>query len=100
MSAEPKKKRRFDPNKFGKAYHAAKMSSVGIEVAVATLIGWGMGWWVDDKLGTEPIFTIVFFLCGVAAGFKAMLRAGREAKRIASGGSVHPDAAAAEREAG
>lgn len=45
------------PGKFGKAFHAAKMSSVGIEFAVATLIGWGMGHWLDKKLETGPYLT-------------------------------------------
>jgi ATP synthase protein I len=87
------------PGKFGQAYHAAKMSSVGIEVAVATLIGWGIGHWLDSRLGTGPYLTIVFFLCGVVAGFKALIRAGKEAQRVAMGGSIDPDAAAAERAA-
>lgn len=95
MHAEVKEK----PGKFGKAFHAAKMSSVGIEFALATLIGWGLGAWIDGKLGTGPWLTILFFLCGIAAGFRALIRAGKEAQRVAMGGSIHPDAIAAEAEA-
>jgi F0F1-type ATP synthase assembly protein I len=72
------------PGKIAKAFDAAKMSSVGIEMAVCTVIGWGLGHWLDGLFGTRPALTIVLFLCGVAAGFKAMIRAGREARRQAS----------------
>ena len=59
-----------------------KFSSVGIEMAVATLFGWGIGYWLDGKLGTYPWFMLGFLLLGVAAGFKGVFRAAREAQEI------------------
>jgi hypothetical protein len=35
----------------------------------------------------------------VIAGFRALIRAGREAQRVAMGGSIDPDVASAERAA-
>jgi F0F1-type ATP synthase assembly protein I len=81
------------PGKIKRGFEAAKMSSIGIEMALCTVIGWGMGHWLDGRLGTRPVLTIIFFLCGVAAGFKALIRAGKEAKRKAMGeiGEQQPD---------
>lgn len=43
-------------------------------VLVGAAIGWGMDWWLD----TSPIFLLIFFLLGFAAGvlnvFRAMKR--------------------------
>jgi ATP synthase protein I len=55
-------------------------------MAIATAIGWGVGTWLDGQLGTEPWLMITFFLLGVAAGFKGVIRAARQASRDASGG--------------
>jgi len=70
-------------NKVGRAYRAAKMSSVGIEMAVATCIGWAFGAWLDGEWGTEPYFMFFGLAIGVAAGFIGMFRAANEAKRVA-----------------
>ncbi len=59
-----------------------KFSSLGIEMAVATFIGWGIGYWLDMQLGTEPWLMLVFLLLGVAAGFKGVFRAAKEAQEI------------------
>lgn len=47
---------------------AAMVSSVGLLVAVATLIGLGIGSWLDSKLGTKPWLAFVFTIVGLAAG--------------------------------
>ena len=56
-----------------------RLSSIGIEMGVAVFIGWLMGHYLDKWLGTDPWFMILFLLCGVAAGFKGMIAAAREA---------------------
>jgi ATP synthase protein I len=62
----------------GRAYQAAKVSSVGIEMAVATVIGWGIGYYFDKELGTDPWLMLVGLLIGVAAGFRGLLRTAKE----------------------
>ena len=64
--------------RLGRAWHAAKMSSVGIEMAVATAVGWGLGTWLDRTLDTKPVLMLVCLGLGVAAGFKGLFRAARE----------------------
>ena len=51
-------------------------------MAVATFIGWGIGYWLDMQFGTEPWLMLVFLLLGVAAGFKGVFRAAKEAQEI------------------
>jgi len=62
-------------------------ASVGIELALAVLLGLGVGYWIDAKLGSFPGFTLLFLGFGITAGFKAVWR---EAKR------AMPDAPPAE----
>jgi ATP synthase protein I len=57
------------------------MASVGLEMAIATVLGWWIGQWLDRRYGTEPWLMLLFLLLGVAAGFKGLFRAVREAKR-------------------
>ena len=39
------------------------------------------GYWLDTRFDTKPWLMIIFLLFGVAAGFKGMRRAAREANR-------------------
>ena len=56
-----------------------RLSSIGIEMGVAVIIGWLIGHFLDKRFGTDPWLMIVFSLCGIAAGFKGMIAAAREA---------------------
>jgi ATP synthase protein I len=47
---------------------------------VATAIGLGLGYWVDLQLGTYPWLSMLGLLIGVAAGFKGVFRAAKEAQ--------------------
>ncbi|MBF0426487.1 MAG: AtpZ/AtpI family protein [Magnetococcales bacterium] len=44
------------------------------EMVVATLIGVGIGQWLDGWLHTGPWATVIFFFFGVAAGFRNLYR--------------------------
>ena len=65
-------------------FRALRMSSVGIEMAVAVGIGWGIGFWLDRELGTDPWLMLGFLLLGTAAGFKGLLRAAKVMARESS----------------
>lgn len=69
--------------KVGQAWKSLSYASVGIEMAVATVIGWGFGYYLDGRFGTYPYLMLVFLLLGVAAGFKGLIRAGKQAQREA-----------------
>ncbi len=49
-----------------------KASVVGIHLVTATFVGLVIGYFLDKWLGTKPIFTIIFLLFGIAAGYKNM----------------------------
>lgn len=48
--------------------YAALFSEIGLSLLVTTLVGVLVGRWVDDQLGSLPIFVIVGFLAGAGAG--------------------------------
>lgn len=47
---------------------AGQVASIGMLILFATLIGMGIGYWLDGKLGTAPWLAFVFTLLGLAAG--------------------------------
>lgn len=51
------------------------LSAVGISFVLAVVIGFGVGYFLDRWLGLTPLFTIVFFFVGVAAGVVNVVRA-------------------------
>lgn len=46
------------------------LSTVGITLVAATVIGLYVGLWLDNRFGTSPWLTVVFLLLGIAAGFR------------------------------
>ena len=55
-------------------------SSIGMalrlsfDVVAAVVVGAGIGWFLDNWLGTTPLLFIVFFFLGAAAGFFNVIR--------------------------
>lgn len=41
---------------------------------IAIMIGYGAGWWLDRRFGTDPWLQIVGFLLGAAAGLVQLLQ--------------------------
>lgn len=56
----------IEPGKGG-AY-AVLFSEIGISLLITTLIGVLAGRWLDEQLGSLPIFLIVGFLIGAGSG--------------------------------
>jgi len=63
--------------------NALRYSAVGMEMGIAVGIGYGAGWWLDKKFGTEPYLMLLMLLFGVAAGFKAIIDAAKRSSREA-----------------
>jgi ATP synthase protein I len=54
-----------------------KLSSIGIDMGVATMIGIGIGWSIDKYVFKEkyyPWITLIFLFFGFVAGIKNVLR--------------------------
>ncbi len=59
----------------GEALRAAgALSTVGLAFVLAIVIGFWFGTVLDGWLGTKPVFTIVFFFFGLAAGILNVYR--------------------------
>ena len=50
------------------------LSAVGIAFVLAVVFGFMIGYFLDRWLGTTPLFIIVFFFLGVAAGIVNVVR--------------------------
>jgi ATP synthase protein I len=48
--------------------HLALFSEIGMVLLVTTLAGVAAGYWVDQELGTQPLFVLVGFLAGAGIG--------------------------------
>jgi F0F1-type ATP synthase assembly protein I len=58
-------------------------SRFGIELGVALFVGAGLGWlldrWLDPHIGIKfPVFLVVFFCLGAAAGIRNVMSAAAE----------------------
>lgn len=51
---------------------AGRVGSIGIEIVIATLVGYAGGHWLDGQFGTSPYLTLIGLLFGIAAGFKGL----------------------------
>ena len=60
----------IEPGRAG-AY-LALFSEIGLVLLVATLAGVGVGYLVDTRLGSLPIFVLIGFLIGAAVGARAV----------------------------
>lgn len=63
------------------------------ELVSALIVGGGIGWGLDWLFGTRPIFIIVFFVLGAAAGILNVMRAAKELNEEAAAAGNRPPAA-------
>jgi ATP synthase protein I len=47
---------------------------LGMELVVATMIGTGMGYWLDGQFDTGPWLLVLFMVFGSVAGFRNIYR--------------------------
>ncbi len=57
------------------------LSTVGIAMVAATMIGLFIGRWLDNRFGTSPWLTAVFLLLGIVAGFRNLYQTVRRAQQ-------------------
>lgn len=50
------------------------LSTVGINIVVATLIGFFIGYYLDSLLGTKPWLMIIFLILGIITGFRNLFQ--------------------------
>jgi F0F1-type ATP synthase assembly protein I len=52
----------------------ARFSGHGLTLALSTGMFLLLGWWLDGRLGTTPVLTILGALLGAGAGFYSMIQ--------------------------
>ena len=54
------------------AAYLALFSEIGFVLLVTTLAGVGLGYWVDTRLGTVPVFVLIGLFVGMGIGARAV----------------------------
>ncbi|NLW23205.1 MAG: AtpZ/AtpI family protein [Tissierellia bacterium] len=54
----------------------ALISQIGISVVVPILLGFFFGKWLDGKVGSNYIFSMIFIIIGAGAGFLNIFKFG------------------------
>ncbi len=64
------KLKKYDRGKIASAY--ALLSQIAIQLLVIMVMMFFLGRWLDQKLGTSPLFLLLCILLGMASAFKSM----------------------------
>jgi F0F1-type ATP synthase assembly protein I len=69
-----------------------RYAHLGFQLALSTGLFLLVGWWLDGKIGTTPLLTIVGALLGAAAGFYSMIhQLTRKSRDDSRGGPGAPE---------
>jgi ATP synthase protein I len=60
--------------KFKEFVEKTSYLSLGFEFAISVLLGWGIGYFIDKKLNSFPIFTVIWIALGFTAGARNLYR--------------------------
>ncbi len=63
---------------------------VAIELVVALVVAVGIGWFLDEWLESRPLFLVIFFFLGAAAGALNVYRRAQQILGIDDKGTEHP----------
>ena len=70
------------PGKEPSAWHGlAELTSIGMTMVLATVLGLAGGYYADRWLGTAPWLMLLGLGLGIAAGFVSMIRSVKAAER-------------------
>jgi ATP synthase protein I len=61
--------------------HLAELTSIGMTMVLATVLGLAAGYYGDRWLGTAPWLMLLGLVLGIVAGFVSMLRSVKAAER-------------------
>lgn len=60
----------------------ALITQIGLSIITPILVGVYLGGFMDKKIGTQMIFTLIFIILGAGAGFLNLFKlAGKKGKR-------------------
>lgn len=55
--------------------------SLGAQMSGAIVVSGAIGWWIDSRFQTDPVFLIVMLLFGIISGMTMFIRAALEADK-------------------
>ena len=58
------------------------LSTIGLTMAFCIAIGVLIGYYIDNKFGTDPWFLLIFFGLGIAAAFRSLYRLYKKAEDL------------------
>ncbi len=61
---------KYERGKIASAY--ALLTQIAIQVLVIMIMMFFLGRWIDEKLGTSPLFLLLLLLLGMASAFKSI----------------------------
>ena len=56
------------------------LTMIPMILAVAPLIGYFLGRWIDGRVGTDPVFSLIFLALGLVAGVRETILILRKAQ--------------------
>ena len=62
------------PDRDEQQAQSTKYLGVGLTVVGSTALFLGVGWWVDGRVGSKPVFTLIGALVGLVAGIYQLFR--------------------------
>jgi ATP synthase protein I len=74
LRAREAKDRAGETRRQGQAQGIGLGMRIGIELVASVLVGAGLGWYVDQKLHTRPIFLLALVALGFTAGVMNVIR--------------------------
>jgi ATP synthase protein I len=66
---------------------AARFATAGLELALAIVVGFFGGGWLDGRFGTKPYLAYFGLLLGIIAGFRNLFMLARGAQTVAEKGA-------------
>ena len=58
------------------------LSTIGLAMALSIALGAFVGYFLDSKFGTDPLFFIIFLCFGIAAAFRNLYILYKRAKEL------------------
>jgi ATP synthase protein I len=62
-------------------YSFLTYGTLGLEMGLSLVIGLAIGYYLDRRFGTAPIFLIIFMIFGILAGMKRIYTLWKKAER-------------------
>ena len=67
-------------DKYKRIRQLGLLTAIPMILAVAPLIGYYLGRWIDGRLGTDPVFSLIFLALGLVAGVRETISILRKAQ--------------------